>query len=301
MRLIRGAQTGTIIWAIVMVVAIALFAMMGLNQGIDFTGGTLLERAIPGQVSSEQVRTALDSIAGMDMSSAVIQPLTEGERSNLTVMIIRTGELTNDQILLVDDALATEFGEVENRRTEVVGPVVGGELVRQSVWAVVLSAIGVLIYLSLRFEYRFGIAAVLAVLHDVLVVLTALALMRTEINTPFVAAILTVVGYSLNNTIVIFDRIRENLGFRKKESLVELANRSVVQTLSRTINTTISTLLVLVALLIWGGPTIRDFTLTLLLGIGVGTISSIFYAPSLWLILHRERSQSATTRSGVHS
>lgn len=289
MRLVPNARTNTVVWAVILLSSIVIWALLGMNMGVDFTGGTLLERAFSGDVGVEEIRQALQQVPGVDYSSSVIQPLAGDEVEGRTVVIIRTVELTNDQIAATDETLAAAFGDVDNRRTEVVGPVVGSELIRQSVWAVLLSAIAVLVYLTFRFEYRFGIAALMAIAHDVFVVLAALAIQRTEINMPFVAAILTVVGYSLNNTIVVFDRVRENLKYRKKESLLELVNNSVRQTLGRTINTTITTLLALLALLIFGGSTLQDFTMTLLVGVGLGTISSLFFAPAIWLLLQRER------------
>lgn len=293
MRFIRSARPLVILWAAVLVLSVICVAAVGLNRGIDFTGGTLLERGLPNNVTSIDVQSALQDVEEIDIGSTVIQNVT-GDNEEGTIVIIRTGELTNGEIAVVDEALAEQFSEVDNRRTEVVGPVVGSELVRQSIWALVLAAVGVLVYVSFRFEYRFGIAAIGAVLHDVFVVLAVLALLRTEIDTPFVAAILTVVGYTLNNTIVIFDRVRENLSFRKKESLLELLNKSIAQTLSRSINTSITTMLVLLSLLLLGGATIRDFTLTLLLGVVVGTVSSLFFAPALWLIMQQNVKQSGS-------
>lgn len=292
MKLIRQPQPFVVAWAVIMIASISIFALVGMNMGVDFTGGTLLERGLPGEFTAADVREVLDTSHDADLGSSVIQPL-EGERPGETVVIIRTGELTNDQITKIDVLLAEQFGGVENRRTEVVGPVVGSELVSKSVWALVLSSLAIVLYLTFRFEYRFGIAAVLGVTHDVLVVIAFLALFRTEIDTPFVAAILTVLGYSLNNTIVIFDRIRENLSLRKKEPFVEIADKSVRQSMTRTINTNVTTVLVLGALLVLGGPTIRDFTLTLLLGVLVGTVSSVFFAPSIWVALQRGPRQTA--------
>jgi SecD/SecF fusion protein len=288
-RFVFTPQLGTGLWALVIAASLAVWALAGMNLGIDFTGGTLLERGFQGEVSAEQVRGVLAAASGIDAGSAVIQPVSGAERAGETVMQIRTGELTNAQIAELDSLLAAEFGAVSNRLTEVVGPVVGGELVRNALWALGLSAVAVLAYLAFRFEYRFGIAAVLGVTHDVLFVLAFLALTRTQINMPFIAAILTVVGYSLNNTIVIFDRIRESLSFRKKESLLEIVNKSVTQTLGRTIHTALTTLLVLFALLFLGGATLQDFVLTLIVGIVVGTLCSLFFAPAIWLTLQRER------------
>lgn len=274
---------------------------MGLQFGIDFTGGTLMERGFSGTITADAVREVLGSpeLADLNLSGAVVQPV-DGVREGETVMIIRAGELTNDEIARVDEALAAAFGRAEVRRTEMVGPTIGSELIQRSVWALVIAAVAVSVYVAFRFEYRFGIAALVAQVLDVLVVVAVLALLRSEINTPFVAAILTVVGYSLNDSIVVFDRIRENLAVRKKESLEELVNKSIVQTLPRSINTSLTTLFVLVALYLFGGATIRDFTLTMLVGVVVGTVTSIFVSTSVWLLLRQsgQRAKRPATAQG---
>ncbi|NLJ85203.1 MAG: protein translocase subunit SecF [Firmicutes bacterium] len=263
------------------VLSLILLIKPGLNWGVDFTGGTLMERGFERSVTAGEVRQVLGSlqIEGLDMAKSVIQP-TDNNRAAL----IRSQTLSNEQIQAIDAGLRAHFGEVEARRTEMVGPVVGQELVRQALMALLLAAIGMLIYLSFRFEYRFAVVAVIAVLHDAIVVLGLFALLAREINSPFIASILTVVGYSVNNTIVIFDKIRENISFRKRESWAELANKSINETLTRSINTSLTTLLAVLALFFFGGATIQDFVLALLLGILVGTYSSIFVAGPLWVV-----------------
>lgn len=268
----------------------------GLNLGIDFTGGTLLERGFERPITAAQIRQVLNDaeLKDIDLGKIVVQPL-EGEKA----AIIRLPALTNDQIQVVDKVLTDAFGKVETRRTEMVGPVIGRELINQALWALLLAAIGILIYVSFRFEYRFGVAAIVAALHDVIVVLGLFALLGREVNSPFVAAILTVVGYSINDTIVVFDKIRENIGFRKRESWADVANKSINQTLARSINTSVTTLLVVIALYLFGGSTIKDFVLTLFLGIIVGTYSSIFIASPLWVLWRNwdERRKAAAARS----
>lgn len=298
MTFIRNERALVGVWAILVAVSLAIIFLVGPNLGLDFTGGTLLERGIAGDVSAGEIRTTLGAGTDIDFSGAVIQRLSS-DQDDESLILIRTGELTNAQIGQIDRVLEESFGTVESRRTQVVGPVIGSELIRNAILALVLSAAAMVVYLSLRFEYRFGLAVLWGVVHDVLVVVAALCLLRTEINTAFVAAILTVAGYSLNNTIIIFDRVRENLAFRKKEPLLELVNTSIRQTLGRTINTTITTLCALIALLIFGGSTIQDFIVTLLIGVSIGTISSLFFSPSIWLIMQREKA-SANIKAQAH-
>jgi len=262
------------------ILSVILLLKPGLNWGVDFTGGTLLERGFERPITAGEIREVLGSVHldGIDLVKSVIQPV-EGNRAAL----IRTQILDNEQIQVIDEGLTEHFGEVDVRRTEMVGPVVGQELVKQALMALMLAAVGMLVYLSFRFEYRFAVVAVLAVLHDALLVLGIFALLAKEINSPFIASILTVVGYSVNNTIVIFDKIRENMSFRKRESWAEIANKSINETLTRSINTSLTTLLAVLALFFFGGATIRDFILALLLGIVVGTYSSVFVAGPLWV------------------
>lgn len=263
------------------VLSIILLITPGLNWGVDFTGGTLMERGFERPITAGEIREVLGAVqlADIDLVKSVIQPV-----ENNRAALIRTQTLTSEQIQVIDDSLSKHFGEVQARRTEMVGPVVGQELVKQALMALLLAAIGMLIYLSFRFEYRFATVAVLAVLHDTLIVLGIFALLAKEINSPFIASILTVVGYSVNNTIVIFDKIRENMSFRKRESWAELANKSINETLTRSINTSLTTLLAVLALFFFGGATIQDFVLALLLGIVVGTYSSVFVAGPLWVV-----------------
>jgi preprotein translocase subunit SecF len=270
-----GISLGLILLSIILLIT------PGLNWGVDFTGGTLMERGFERPVTAGEIREVLGAVqlADIDLVKSVIQPV-----ENNRAALIRTQTLTSEQIQVIDDSLSKHFGEVQARRTEMVGPVVGQELVKQALMALLLAAIGMLIYLSFRFEYRFATVAVLAVLHDALIVLGIFALLAKEINSPFIASILTVVGYSVNNTIVIFDKIRENMSFRKRESWAELANKSINETLTRSINTSLTTLLAVLALFFFGGATIQDFVLALLLGIVVGTYSSVFVAGPLWVV-----------------
>ncbi|MCK9526579.1 MAG: protein translocase subunit SecF [Limnochordia bacterium] len=262
-------------------IALSLIFLLvpGLNLGVDFTGGTILERQTAQNVTTDQVRRVLDEATpGMDLSGAVVQILDEPNQ-----FVVRTRELTNADIMKIDQAFVSEFGSLVELRTDVVGPVIGQELVRNAIIAIVISALGILAYVSWRFEYRFATVAVVCLLHDVLIVLGFFAITGREVNSPFVASVLAVLGYSINNTIVIFDRIRENVRMKKKQSRELLVNTSLNQTLTRSINTSLTTLAVIMMLVLFGGSAIGDFAMALLIGILAGTYSSLFLAGPLWM------------------
>ena len=281
------------LWFAISLLIIALgvvaFLTRGFVLGIDFTGGTILERGLPRSVSAQEVREALAK-AGMDLGSAVVQPLGDGRE-----VLIRAHALSNEDIRSIDDALRQAYGQVQVRRTELVGPTIGKELVGQSMIAIALACLGVLAYVSVRFQPSQGVAAIIALVHDVLVTLSLFLLLGKEINGPIIAALLTIIGYSINNTIVIFDRIRENLqSSPNRTDSARPVNESVQQTQARTINTSITTLLVLLALFLFGGTTIKDFTLALLVGLVAGTYSSIFIAGPLWTAWRLQRDRDLT-------
>ena len=256
------------------------------NYGVDFTGGSLIQIQVDANLTAGDLR---DALGGVDAP-----PITRfGEESEF---VVRAPVAEDGSIGAVADTieaqLAAAFGEdaFEVVRTEQVGAKVGGELQLKALYAILFSFLLTLIYLAIRFELRFGMAAVIATLHDILITLGFLAAFRVEIALPTVAAILTILGYSLNDTIVVFDRIRENMhkkGARKRKP-VDLINQSINETLPRTILTSGTTLAVLLALLILGGPVISDFTVVLILGVIIGTYSSIFVAsPALIEIQNR--------------
>jgi preprotein translocase subunit SecF len=246
------------------------------NYGVDFEGGSLVQVQFTNPVDAGSIREALGqenaaevTAFGADNEYLVRAPLEE----NATITEVAQR---------IETLLAAEFGEgsFEVRNTELVDPKVGGELQQKALMAIFFSMLLTLTYLAIRFELRFGLAAVIATAHDILVTLGFLAVFRVEIALPTVAAILTILGYSLNDTIVVFDRIRENMqmkGARKRDP-VELVNQSINETLPRTVLTSGTTLVVLMALLILGGAVLRDFTIVLILGVVVGTYSSIFVA-----------------------
>jgi len=262
----------TITLVLLLISIISLF-VQGLNFGIDFQGGTLLQLDFEKtDVTDAEIRETLAEF-GLEKSS-----LQRTEDS----FILKTPELNQEQQNNVLKAFETRVGEFELLRSENVGPVVGNELKRVGILALVIAFALQIIYISFRFEFRFGIAAILALIHDAIITVGLFSVMQYEVDLTFIAAILTVIGYSINNTIVIFDRIRENLKLMRKEDLATLVNTSIKQNIVRSINTTLTVTFMLVALLVLGGETTRYFSLAMLVGVISGFYSSVFIAGSLW-------------------
>lgn len=259
---------------IVIIPGILSLLFQGLNLGIDFTGGNLIQVRFEQEVTSTQVR---------DVFSEHVKEGISVQETDGNNFLVRTPVLSEEQGDQIISSLSSQLGENELLRNEHVGPVIGKELALNALYALVIASILMVGYITFRFEIKFGLAAIASLLHDVMIVVGIFSLLQIEIDSAFVAAILTIVGYSVNDTIVIFDRIRENLRGNKKEDRVELVNRSIMQTLSRSINTVLTTLFPLTALLILGGATIKVFALALLIGIASGCYSSIFVASPLWL------------------
>ena len=255
------------------------------NYGVDFTGGSLIQVQFKEPATAAQLRAAL--------GGSQSPPITRFGQENEFVIRAALDDQEVDVVRVqIEDQLVAAFGgsAFEVVRTETVGPKIGAELQQKAALAIIFSFALTLIYLAMRFELRFGLAAVIATLHDIMITLGFLAVFRVEIALPTVAAILTIVGYSLNDTIVVFDRIRENLHAKggRRADPVSLVDRSINETLPRTVLTSGTTLAVLMALLLVGGAVIRDFTLVLILGVTVGTYSSIFVAaPALLAIQKR--------------
>ncbi|WP_366922588.1 protein translocase subunit SecF [Metallumcola ferriviriculae] len=263
---------------LIIVPGIISFFVQGLNLGIDFTGGNLMQVKFEKDVSVEQIR---DSLGQFDLSQSPVQPAEDNQ------FIIRTKVLTEDENAKVIEAFQDGLGNLEVLRNEKVGAVIGQELTRNAVLALVIASVLMVIYITIRFEFWFAIAAILALLHDVFVTMGIFSIFQFPVDSAFVAAILTIIGYSINDTIVIFDRIRENLRIKKKEELPRVVNLSISQTLARSINTSLVVIMVLVSLLLFGGETTKGFSLALLIGSVSGTYSSIFTASPLWIDFHR--------------
>ncbi|ERL05229.1 protein translocase subunit SecF [Mitsuokella sp. oral taxon 131] len=269
--------------ALIIVSGLICMYVRGFNFGIDFTGGTIIDLKFDRPVAIAEVRS---SLAKYGLDGATIQ--LSGAQSDVTEsedMMIRTVDLEENQRKEVMASLRSDVGDYTVLREEKVGATIGGELIQNAVLALLVSWALIIFYVAYRFEFKFGIAAVLALVHDILVVLAVFSFTQRQIDSSFVAALLTIVGYSINDTIVIFDRIRENLKlhFRRGGDIDELVNRSVFQTLTRSLYTVFTVLFTTFALYFFGGETTKDFAFALLIGFGVGCYSSIFIASPLWI------------------
>ncbi|RLI00400.1 protein translocase subunit SecF [Candidatus Bathyarchaeota archaeon] len=254
---------------------VAIIINKGPIYNIDFKGGQVLEIGFGSVVDIGKVR---DIVEATGIKDAEIQSIGDG-----SVVLFRVpADVEFEGGISVTDAiteqLKTEFGEesLNLRRQEIVGPKVSNELRKQALWATLIALVGILIYVSIRFKFRFGIAAVIALFHDVIITIGIFTILGREFSLPVVAAILTIVGYSINDTIVISDRIRENIRILYREKFEDLVNRSLNQTISRTIITSLVVLIVLLCIFFFGGPVIHDFSLALIIGVIIGTYSSVY-------------------------
>ena len=261
---------------VVIVIGLATMAFKGLNFGIDFKGGTKLVVEFSGDFDKAKADEIVKDIA----SDAVTNTVED------TQYEIKSRELTSDNVNGLIDKLKAEFEMPDEAivSQEEVGASIGKELTSKSLKALAIAFVAMLIYIAVRFEFKFGIVALIALFHDILITLSVYAVFSVTINSPFIAAILTIVGYSINATIVIFDRIRENIKLHRSANMAEIANMSVNQTMSRSINTTLTTLFTVVAVYIFV-PTVREFTFPIIVGIISGTYSSVLIAPSLWSVV----------------
>lgn len=270
----------------VILVGLVVMLMNGLNFGIDFTGGTMMQIDLGKMVEVSEIK---DVIAEFDLNADIVHAGTESNE----VIIKTKASLSNDKRIEIFEALQTEYGLADNafRGAEQFGPSIGAEIRNRALLAVVIASIAMLLYISVRFETVFGLAAVIALIHDVLILLSIYAIFRIPVNSSFIAAILTIVGYSINDTIVVFDRVRENVKREKGKTHFEIADMSISQTITRTINTSLTTLVVIGSLFIFGVSSIREFAFPLLAGVAVGTYSSIFIASPVWALLRHKISR----------
>ncbi|MEN8131537.1 MAG: protein translocase subunit SecF [Pseudomonadota bacterium] len=262
--------------------SIASFALRGLNYGIDFTGGTLIELGYSEPVKLSQIRQAMEE-DGLDR--AVVQHF--GTAHDVLIRLApEDGENSSDLSNRVTEMLQNQAsGTVDVRRVEYVGPQVGEELREDGGLAMLYALIGILIYVALRFEYRFSFGSVIALVHDVIITIGFFSVTQVDFDLSVLAALLAVIGYSLNDTIVVFDRIRENFRKMRKADTLKIVNSSINQTLARTLVTSITTLVVLLALFSLGGEVIHGFALALIVGVVIGTYSSIYVASTSVLLL----------------
>lgn len=267
-------------WASLAVIVISVLSLVfhgGPKLGIDFAGGTQVQVKFSQEVTADGIR---DSLRSMGLGNNVIQRFGYRDNNEFLIKTERSSSELEGLSDKITEALGATYGKenVDIRRVEVVGPKVGKDLRQKGLLAMLYAVIGILIYVTWRFELRYAVGAIVALIHDVIITVGIFSLLGKEFTLPIIAALLTIIGYSLNDTIVVYDRIRENIKGARKQPLKELVNSSINQVLSRTVLTSVTTLLVVLALFFLGGAVIHDFAFALLVGIVVGTYSSIFVA-----------------------
>ena len=270
---------------------VSLISNGGPNYGIDFAGGTLVQVRFTETTDAASIKKALE---GMDIGSLVVQKFGDDENEFMIRMEKSSSELKGLSTE-VQNKLAETYGadKVDVRRTEMVGPQVGSDLRMKGLKAIIYAMLGILVYISWRFEFRFAVGAIIALIHDVAITLGVFSLFGKEIDLPIIAAFLAIIGYSLNDTIIVYDRIRENVGRYNKESFSFIVNRSINDTLSRTLLTSGTTLLVVLALFVLGGGVIHNFAFAMLVGVLIGTYSSIFVASPILIYWEQRKSKQS--------
>ncbi|MBQ6999013.1 MAG: protein translocase subunit SecF [Clostridia bacterium] len=261
---------------IILLIGAVCFAINGLNTDIDFTGGTAIYVDLGTAYDEAAVRDCVDAVEGVTVSSV--------QKTDDNGALVKTTAIDTELRTKVTEALTAKFENSTVMSVDNVSASVGQELWSNAALSICIAAILMLIYITFRFEVLSGISAVLALVHDMLMMIAIYAIFQFPVNTSFIAAILTILGYSINATIVIFDRIRENTRFLKKETFGDVVNKSVWQSMGRSINTSITTLLTIVMVYILGVPSIKDFALPLIIGIVAGTYSSIFISGQFWVL-----------------
>jgi len=303
MRIFANANYNFIRWrwhalalsGLVVAAGLAMMLTRGLPLGIDFTGGTIMVLRFEKPVTEDAVRTVLAALPG----EKVVQKHGEGANE----ILIRLPQVAEEQGASLEEGgrraldliRSSNAGAFEVRSTESVGPVIGADLQRKGIYATLLSLLGITVYIGLRFRFSFAVGAIVATLHDVLVVLAFLTFFGYELSLNVVAAVLTITGYSVNDTIVIFDRVRENFRAMRRDSLEHVVNKSVNQTLGRTVITAGTTFLSVLALYLFGGEVLEGFAFAMLVGIVSGTYSTVFIAAAIAIILsgHKRTGRTA--------
>lgn len=276
--------------AVVVIFSIVGLLFKGLNYGIDFSGGNLYQFKFEKAITIGEVNSFFDEVSKdfsqLNGKSRKVQ--ISGENT----VILRTSEMDEDQKNAFLDKVEN-FGKYDLQKSDKVGATIGEELKTSAVYALILGCILIVLYITIRFEFKFALAAVIALVHDVIISVGGIALLGYEVNTPFIAAVLTILGYSINDTIVVFDRIRETLKRKNSPELGEAINISINQVMTRSINTSLTTFLAVIAILIFGGETLRTFITTLLIGVVAGTYSSIFVASPLVYLFEKNKNKEA--------
>nr|WP_307774658.1 protein translocase subunit SecF [uncultured Cetobacterium sp.] len=278
-----------------MIVFLGIIFTKGLNYGIDFTGGNLFQLNYANTITLPEVNKELD-----DLSKEIPQLVSTARKVQVSSadnnVIIRTPEMDTAQKEVLLEGMQ-KLGEYKMERADVVGASIGEELKTSAIYALVIGGALIVLYITLRYEFKFAVAGILTLLHDVTAAIGVIALLGYEIDTPFIAAILTILGYSINDTIIIYDRIRESLKKKSDMTFGEVLNKSLNQVLIRSINTSVTTLLAIVAILVFGGSSLRTFITTLLVGVGVGTYSSIFISTPLVYLFEKNRDGHYTPKA----
>ncbi len=284
---------------LILIGIISLILHGGPKYGIDFTGGTSLQVAFEKPITAGDLR---ESISDIGFGNAEIKKIGYEDQYEFIIRVEQMGENV-DLAVLIENELTKDFpdNKYDIRAVTEIGPKIGGELRRAAIMAVLISLLGILIYISWRFEFKFAIGAVIALFHDVMITLGIFSLLNLEISLAVIAAFLTIVGYSLNDTIVVFDRIRENIKVMRRETFFNILNVSINQTLSRTIITSLTTLMVVAVLYFIGGEVIHNFSFALLVGIIIGTYSSIFVASPIVLEWQHKFESQKKKKSALHA
>jgi preprotein translocase subunit SecF len=281
--------------ALILIGLVSLTVKGGPNYGIDFAGGTLVQVLFEEKTDAAAIKQAL---AGLDLGSMSVQQFGD-EASEFLIRVESSSDELKGLSNQIGDSLETGYGpdKVDIRRVEMVGPQVGKDLRSKGIKALLYAMIGILVYISWRFEFRFAVGALVALIHDVVITLGVFSLFGKEIDLPIIAAFLAIIGYSLNDTIIVYDRIRENLAKYNKESFSFVVNRSINDTLSRTLMTSGTTLLVVLALFVLGGGVIHNFAFAMLVGVLIGTYSSIFVASPLLVFWEQRKASGLAART----
>lgn len=285
-EIIKNSKKFLGISAVFLIVSLVVFFAKGLNYGIDFSGGNLFQLKFEKSITLNQINNNLDEIA------KTIHQVNPNSRkvqiSEDNTVIIRTPELKESEKTEVLDNLK-KIGNFEINKEEKVGASVGEELKTSAILALSIGAVLIILYITFRFEFTFAVAAVAALFHDLIIAIGIIALLGYEIDTPFIAAILTILGYSINDTIVVFDRIRENMKRKNRGTFEQCLDKSVNQVMIRSLNTSVTTLFAIIAILVFGGDSLKTFIMTLLIGILAGTYSSVFIATPLVYIFDKNK------------
>lgn len=288
LKIIEKRNIFFILSGLVILAGLIAFLAMGFNLGIDFSGGTMLHINMKQEVPVVEIRQLTDTV---DKEASIIHAGDE----HAEIIIKSKVDLSNEERLAFFAKFQEKYGLESSDliQSEQIGPAIGSEIQKKALISILVATLCMLVYITFRFEFKFGISAVVALIHDVLVALSVYLVLQLTIDSSFIAAILTIVGYSINDTIVVFDRIRENRKTASKKEYDKLINKSITQTIIRTINTSVTTLTTITCLYIFGVEAIKNFALPLMVGVIVGTYSSIFIASPVWYLLNTKTKKKA--------